>query len=285
MYEASVIFEGGGMRGGYSTGVIDAFLDNDIEFSSIYAVSAGACHATSFVSRQRGRAYRLSTDYLHDRDYCSLSNLIKTGTLFGRDMMFHRFHVELDPFDFDTFAAYPGNFYAVVTNMRTGQAEYLRLQPDSPRRQFPEVCASCSIPLLARIVSIKGEEYLDGFVGDSIPIRKSIADGNRKNVLVLTRPAFYRKGVEKAMPIIRLKYRKYPNFVASYRTRAYRYNETLDFIAEEEKKGNLFVIRPRENLPVGMVTKNLAKLKKIYDLGYEDTCSRMDELKTYLCRL
>ena len=282
MYQASAIFEGGGMRGGYATGVIDAFLENDIEFSSIYAVSAGACHATSYVAKQHGRAFRLCSNYLHDREYCSLHSLITTGTLFGRDMMFRRFHVELDPFDFDTFAAYKGKFYAVATDMATGKPAYLQLAPDSPRRQFPEVMASCSMPLLARIVPINGHEYLDGFVGDSIPVRKSIEDGNTKNVLILTRPASYHKGIEASLPFIALKYHRYPNFVRACRTRAQRYNETMAFIAAEEKEGNIFVIRPRENLPVGVVTKDYAKVRSLYDIGYTDTVSHMSELLAYL---
>jgi len=138
------------------------------------------------------------------------------------------------------------------------------------------------MPMLARIVPFNGHEYLDGYVGDSIPIKKSIADGNKKNVLILTRPASYHKGKELALPFIRVKYHKYPNFIRACETRAERYNETLTFIANEEKIGNIFVIRPKEDLPVGMVTKDYAKVRKLYDIGYEDTISRMDELLQYL---
>ena len=282
MYQASAIFEGGGMRGCYSTGVIDAFLDHDIEFSSIYAVSAGACHATSYIAKQRGRAFNLCTKYLHDKEYCSLYSLITTGNLFGRDMMFRRFQEELEPFDFDTFAAYQGKFYAVVTDMATGCPAYLQLKPDSPKNRFPEICASASMPLLAKIVPYEGHEYLDGFVGDSIPIRKSIADGNPKHVLILTRPEGYRKGFEISLPFIWMKYHRYHAYVKACFLRAKRYNETLDFIHQEEEKGNVFVIRPQTALPVGMVTKNRKKLQNLYDLGYQDTEARIDDLLAYL---
>mgnify|MGYP003319123021 CR=1 FL=1 len=282
MYQAAAVFEGGGMRGGYSTGVIDAFLDNDIEFSSIYGVSSGACHAASFVSKQRGRAYRISTDYLHDKNYCSLYSLITTGNLFGEDMLFRRLHFELDPFDFKTFAAYQGKFFAVATNVKTGKAEYLKLSPDSPKNRFPEVNASCSMPLLAKIVRHNGNKYLDGCVADSIPVQRAIADGNTKNVLVLTRPADYRKGFELSVPFVALRYFYYPKFVAAAIRRAKGYNRILDFIRAEEEAGKIFVIRPKKALPVGVMTKDKSKLELLYRLGYEDTAERMDELLAYL---
>ena len=282
MYQAAAVFEGGGMRGGYTAGVIDAFLDNGIEFSSIYGVSSGACHAASFVSKQRGRAYRISTDYLHDKHYCSIYSLITTGNLFGTDMLFRRLHFELDPFDFDTFASYQGKFFAVATNLKTGCADYLQLKPDSPKNGFPEINASSSMPLLAKIVHYNGNKYLDGCVADSIPVHRSIADGNKKNVLVLTRPPDYRKSPELSRPLIAIRYFRYPHFVAASRSRARRYNEVLDFIKAEKDAGNLFVIQPKQALPVGIMTKDKAKLKLLYDLGYEDTAERMDDLLAYL---
>jgi len=284
MYNAAVIFEGGGMRGGYSTGVIDSFLDHSIEFSSVYAVSAGACHASSLISKQRGRAFRISSNYIHDRNFCSVSSLLKTGNLFGVDMVFNRLHTELDPFDYATFGQYQGKYYATVTNVETGCPEYLLVTEESARNSFKEVQASSAIPLLANIVDINGKHYLDGFVGDSVPIRKSLADGNTKNVLVLTRSKGYRKGKCHSVGLVKMKYRKYPNFVAQYESRAARYNETMDFIDQLEKENKICVIRPEHDLHVGMVTKDIEKLKQIYDFGFADAEKKMDEILAYLER-
>jgi len=282
MYQAAVIFEGGGMRGGYSTGVVDSFLDHSIEFSLVYAVSSGACHASSFISKQRGRAFRISSNYIHDKNFCSVRSLLKTGDLFGSDMIFNRIHTELDPFDYTTFGQYQGTFYATVTNVETGYPEYLPVTEEAARNSFREVHASSAIPMLANIVEINGKHYLDGFVGDSVPIKKSLLDGNTKNVLVLTRPKGYRKGKSRSVPLVKMKYRKYPNFIAQYESRADRYNETMDFIDEMEEKGKIFVIRPEHDLPVGMVTKDKDKLQKLYDFGFADTEKKMDELLAYL---
>jgi len=282
MYNAAVIFEGGGMRGGYSTGVIDSFLDHAIEFSSIYAVSAGACHASSFISKQRGRAFRISSEYINDKNFCSIWSWLKTGNLFGVDMVFNRLHTELDPFDYTTFGKYQGVFYATVTNIETGSPEYLKVTEESARKSFREVQASSAIPMLSTIVDINGKKYLDGFVGDSIPIQKSIDDGNTKNVLVLTRPKGYRKKSNHSLFLIKQKYRKYPNFVEKYASRPLRYNETMDMIDNLEKEGKICVIRPETNLDVGMVTKNKEKLRRLYELGFSDAEKKIIQILDYL---
>ncbi|HJJ30618.1 MAG TPA: patatin family protein [Methanocorpusculum sp.] len=282
MYQAAAVFEGGGMRGGYSTGVIDVFLEHEIEFSSIYAVSAGACHAASFVSKQHNRAYRISTNYLHDKSYCSLKSLITTGNLFGTEMLFYRLHNELDPFDYDTFAAYKGTFYATATNLSTGEAEYFPVTAEDSHNGFPPVHASSSMPLLAKNVRIGKYEYLDGCIADSIPVRRAISDGNKKVVLILTRPADYRKGKNLVMPLYKMRYHEYPNFLARCADRNIRYNETMDFIQKEEEAGNIFVIRPDSPLPVGVVTKSKEKLKELYDIGHNDAEKKLDELLSYL---
>lgn len=282
MYQAAAVFEGGGMRGGYSTGVIDVFLEHDIEFSSIYAVSAGACHAASFVSKQHNRAFRISTNYLHDKNYCSLKNLITTGNLFGTEMLFYRFHNELDPFDYDTFAAYQGKFYATATNLSTGDAEYIPVTAEDSHNGFPPVQASSSMPLLARNVRIGESEYLDGCIADSIPVRRAISDGNKKVVLILTRPPDHRKGKNLLLPLYWMRYHRYPNFLARCADRNARYNETMDFIQKEEDAGRIFVIRPENPLPVGVVTRSKEKLKALYDIGHNDAEKRIDELLSYL---
>ena len=282
MYQAGLILEGGGMRGGYTTGVIDAFLDNGIDFSSIYAVSSGACHATSFVSKQYQRAYRISTNYLHDWHYCSVRSLLATGNLFGTKMLFDRLHNELDFFDYDTFAKYEGNFYVVATCLESGGPAYFPVKLEDMAPGMPKINASSSMPWLAKRVKIEGKHYLDGCIADSIPLEKSESDGNRKNVVVLTRPRDYRKKPNYFLPVFALRYFMYPHFLRQCATRHTRYNACLDHIASQEAAGSAFVIAPEEKLPIGVVTHSKEKLKVLYDLGYNDTAKRMDALLAFL---
>ncbi|MDO9523380.1 MAG: patatin family protein [Methanocorpusculum sp.] len=280
MYSAGLIFEGGGMRGAYTTGVIDAFLDNDLEFSSCYGVSVGACNAASFIAKQRRRAYRVTTDYIGDKRYCSILSLLRSGNLFGPEMLYHIIPEQLDPYDYDAFARYPGKLSVVATNCETGEAEYFHLK--NMREEVEMLQASSSLPLLAKIVRIDGKEYLDGGVVDSIPIQRSIADGNSKNVVVLTQDITYRKEPMKIVPLLKIFYRNYPNLVHQLATRHARYNQTLDFLAQEESAGRAFVIRPKKPVNIGRVETNKTKLAALYDDGYRETMGRMEDLIAFL---
>ena len=279
-YQAGLILEGGGMRGVYTAGVLDAFLDHDVAFSSIYGVSAGACHACSYMSGQRGRAFRVNTEYLDDPRYCSAKSLIRTGDLFGADFVYSQLPNVLDPFDYDAFEKYDGKLYAVVTNVRTGEPEYIRVRDG--RRQMWVVRASASLPLISRTIAIHGNYYLDGGISDSIPIRKSIEDGNVKNVVVLTRDASYRKEPNSIMPLLRLRYRGCREFLNANEIRHISYNETLAFLEEEEKAGRVFIIRPEHEVKVGRLEKDKEKLTKLYEQGVEDARRLMDPMREYL---
>ena len=280
MIQAGLVLEGGGMRGVYTAGVLDAFLDQDMEFSSVYGVSAGACHACSYLSKQRGRAVRVVLDYLNDPRYCSWKSYLKTGDLFGVDFAYHQIPDVLDPFDHESFDQYQGKFYAVVTNLETGKAEYKRIR--DLRKQIWIIRASASLPLISRTIAVNGKYYLDGGVTDSIPVRRSIEDGNQKNVVVLTRDLSYRKEANSAMPLMRLRYGRYKEFLDAAETRHIHYNEVLSFLEEEEKAGRVFVIRPSTEVDVGRLEKDRAKLEALYRQGYDDTMKQMDSLKSYL---
>ena len=280
MYDAGLVLEGGGMRGIYTAGVLDFFLERDLFFSRTYGVSAGSCHACSYLSKQAGRAYRIGTEYLDDKRYCSVYSLLTTGDLFGAKMCYDTIPNELDLFDYGTFSQYPGAFFAVVTNCATGQAEYLPVK--DLHRDVIAIQASSSLPLLSRMVPINGKRYLDGGVADSIPLARSIEDGMRKNVVILTQCPTYRKEPNQMMPFIKLRYRRYPSLVKAMETRHTRYNETLDLIRLERDAGRAFVIQPKEAPAIGRVEKDRDKLKALYNQGYKDAADSFDGLMAFL---
>lgn len=268
MYNAGLILEGGGMRGVYTAGVLDYFLDQKIEFSSCYGVSAGACHACSYLSKQKGRAFATNVNYLKDKRYCSVHSLITTGDLFGVEMLYDIIPNQLIPYDYHAFEDNKCKFYAVATNCRTGEPEYFHIK--NMRRDINAVRASSSLPLLARRVIINNEEYLDGGISDSIPLKKSIKDGNKINVLVLTRDSSYRKRPNKLARIIRLKYSDCPQLIKRLEERHENYNKTLEFIAEERNAGRAFVIQPKNTVNIGLIEKDRNKLEALYKEGYND---------------
>ena len=280
MIKAGLVVEGGGMRGVYSSGVLDFFIEKDLFFENNYGVSAGACHLCSYLAKQYKRAFRVNVDYLNDKRYCSVHSLLKTGNLFGAEMLYDIIPNELDLFDYDTYNKNESNFYVVITDINTGKPEYVKI--GDLKKDIIYVRASSSLPLLAQNVKINDKEYLDGGISDSIPIKKSIADGNKKNVVILTRDSTYRKGKNSLMPIIKLKYKKYPNFVKSMADRYIVYNEILDFIKELENNGDVFVIRPIKPVHIGRTEKNREKLEALYNDGYNDAKDCYEELLKYL---
>ena len=265
MVKAGLVLEGGGMRGVYTAGVLDFFIDQDLYFSDIYGVSAGACHMCSYISQQRERAYRVNVDYLEDKNYCSMYSLLKTGNLFGAEMCYDKIPNELDPYDYEAFGRYKGNAYAVVTNIETGKAEYIRME--DMHKDIIAIQASASLPLVSKNVYINGVPYLDGGVADAIPIMKSLQDGNKKNVVIMTKEVGYRRKPSSNMTAIRFRYRKYPELVKDMERRHIVYNKTLDFLEEHEKKGHIFVIRPKEDCGVGRIEKDKDKLRTLYQMG------------------
>lgn len=280
LFKAGLILEGGGMRGAYTAGVLDFFLDKNLEFEEVYGVSAGSIHATSYLSRQRGRNIAVSTDYLDDPGYCSLKSLIKTGNLFGVKMCYDQIPNELNPYDYETFLSYPGRFYAVLTDCETGKPHYHRIK--DMKRDIWAIRASSSLPLVSRMIGIHGHIYLDGGIADSIPIKHSEKQGNIKNVVILTRDKSYRKGPNRAMKLIRNLYRQYPNLIEQMETRHIRYNETLEYIEEEEKEGRIFVIRPSKIVEVSRIEKDKEKLMALYHQGYEDAEEAYPALRRFL---
>lgn len=279
-YNAGLVLEGGGMRGAYTTGVLDFLNENDIYFKDCYAVSAGAGNACSYLSGQKGRAIRVMVDFIGDKRYCSVSSLMKTGDMFGAEFVYYTIPKKLNLYDYDAFLRCRTNFYAVVTNVETGKAEYLPIKDLNV--DMCKVIASSSLPLISRIQEIDGKKYLDGGIADSIPLRQSIKSGNSKNLVVLTRDAAYRKKPMSLAGALKLKYRKYPYFVESNLNRHTVYNKTLELIEREEKNGSVIVIRPTKPIDISRFEKDTDKLMQLHEDGYNDAYAKKDELVDWL---
>ncbi len=280
MHQAGLVLEGGGMKGVYTAGVLDFFLDKGIEFSSVYGVSAGACHMCSYLSKQRGRAFAVNVDYLDSSDYCSMKSLLTTGDLFNVDMCYHRIPEQLNPYDYGAFERYEGRAYSVATNIETGMPEYFRIR--DMKADIDKIRASASLPLVSRNVMIQGKPYLDGGISDAIPLQKSIIDGNMRNVVIMTKEEGYVREPFKELGLIRLKYGKYPKVYELMKDRHIRYNRLLRYIEDQQKNDRAFVIRPKHKSDVGRVEKDKEKLKNLYLEGYEDARECFEELQNYL---
>lgn len=268
MNKIGLILEGGGMRGIYTAGVLDFFIEKNIEVDITIGVSAGSCHASSYLSKQYKRAYNATVDYINDKRYLSFSNLIKTGSIFGMDFMFNKIPNELNIYDYDTFAKSKSKFVVVATNCETGSPEYFELK--DLKKEIIYMQASCSIPMFANIVEIDDFKLVDGGVSDSIPIEYSLNQGYKKNIVVLTRDITYKKNKQKFLPIVNKKYKKYPNLIKAIENRHLNYNKSLNLVNQLEKDGDVLVIRPKKPVNVSQIEKNVKKLTSLYEEGYDD---------------
>lgn len=276
--KTAFVLEGGAMRGLYSAGILDVFLKNNIKTDAIYGVSAGALFGINYKSRQLGRPLRYNLKYVHEKNYMGLYSLITTGNIMNKKFCFEDLIYELDRFDFETYTNNPIDFYAVVSNLESGKAEYINLNDIKTNLEY--LRASGSMPFVSKNVVIDGKNYLDGAICDAIPIEKVINEGYGKIVVILTRPENYNKK-SIYMPF-NLVYNKFPNFVETANNSPKKYNETLDLIKKYEEEKKIFVFRPSEIVKMHRVEKDKKKLQQIYDLGAKDATNCLDQLEQYL---
>ena len=278
-----LVLEGGAMRGIFTAGVLDVFMENGIRLDNVIGVSAGACFGCNYVSGQEGRTIRYNMKYAKDKRYCSISSLLRTGDIFGAQFCYHTLPTELDRFDEEAFVSSGIPFYVVVTDVDTGEAGYHRMMSAS-YEELEWMRASSSMPLVSNIVNIEGGRYLDGGVADSIPLRVSEALGCDRNVTVLTKPRGYRKSPDKSMPIIRRKYRDYPNLVHAMQVRHIAYNEQFEYCLRQEKAGTNFVICPKSPLPIGHICHDPLVMRETYEIGRSEAETIMPALERFLER-
>lgn len=280
--KVGLVLEGGSMRGMFTAGVLDIFLDEEIKVDSIIGVSAGALFGPNYFSKQRGRVIRYNKRFCKDRRYMSFLSLLFTGNLINKRFAYYNVTTKYDLFDNDTFMKNNTGYYATVTNVETGEAEYFEMT--DILKEMETLRASAAIPFVSRMVEIDGKKYLDGGIADSIPVLKCKSLGYDKIVVVLTRPMDYRKKPlsQKFMKLISFRYKKYPHFIKTMRDRHQMYNETIDAIVDMENKKEIFVIRPSEPIMLKTIERNQDNLQAVYDLGLKDGKKQIDALKKYL---
>lgn len=261
-----LVLEGGGMRGIFTIGVLDNFMDRGIKFPYIIGVSAGACNALSYISGQRGRAKYTNTELLAERKYIGFKYLLTKRNIMDFDLLFHELPEKIYPYDYDALARSSERFEVVTTSCTTGKACYLQEKND-PKRVIDLVKASSSLPFVCPISYVDGEPMLDGGIADSIPIERALSQGFDNNLVVLTRNIGYRKPL-KPTKVPFFFYRKYPNAKKAIRLRNSIYNKEIELVEQMEKEGSVAVLRPIKLIEVGRMERNTDKILALYNEGY-----------------
>ncbi|MCI9557872.1 patatin family protein [Candidatus Ventrimonas sp. KK005] len=277
--KTGLVLEGGGMRGIYTAGVLDVFLEKGIAFDGVIGVSAGVVHGCSYLSGQKGRSIRYYKRYCRDWRFMSFLNFLLTGNMVGEKFCYHDLPDRLEPYDYEAFKRSKTAFYATCSNVETGRPEYLQMT--DMKAHVDIMRASASLPCISRIVRIHGMKLLDGACTDSVPVRAFRRMGYEKNVVVLTRQEGYVKKPEKN-PMVRMRYFRYPRFVKAVEQRHLNYNKTVRYIHRLEKAGEVFVLRPSRELTIGRMEHDPKKLQWTYDLGRQDALDRLFQLENWL---
>lgn len=277
--KTGLILEGGGLRGIYTAGILDLFMEQGLHFDGVIGVSAGAIYGCSFLSNQKGRSIRYYKKYCNDPRFIGFRSWITTGDIVGADFCYHEIPDKLDVYDHEAFLQCNTPFFVVCSNVETGKAEYIQLT--DMRKQIDYLRASASLPYFSKIVDINGKKYLDGGCTDSVPIRAFQKMGYEKNVVILTREENYTKKPELNM-LPKLVYHKYPAFAKAFLNRHKVYNHTMKYISKLEKEGKVFVIRPKQALKIGRLEKDPENVQRVYDIGYADGQKYMKNLLDWL---
>ena len=274
-----LVLEGGAMRGMYTAGVLDTFLDKDFWVNGIISVSAGALFGVNYPSRQKGRAIRYNKKFISDKRYISFKSLVSTGNIVNKDFAFYEVPFKYDVFDNKTFKESDIDFYVAVTNLQTAQAEYVKLI--DPLAQMEVLRATSAMPYVSRPVEIDGIPYLDGAIADSIPVEQMKKLGYDKIIVILTRTLDYRKSKPMTW-IAKWFYRHYPHFADAVNQRYAMYNRQFENVIKLAEKGDIFVIRPSVDLKIKRIEKDPNKLQAMYELGMKDMQLQWENLLDYL---
>ena len=278
MYNVGLVLEGGGNRAIYTSRVLDAFIEKNIEFPYVIGVSAGSCNATSFIAKDYRRQHDIEIEYANDKRYMGISNMLKGHGFLNTDWIFGELAYELKPLNQEEFDKSNTVLCAVATNGLTGKPEYF--YPKSMRDGCEELKASCSLPGVTKGVEIGGTTFFDGGLVDSIPLERAFDDGCKKAVVILTQHKDYIK--EPMNPKVQKIFKKYPKIGEAAVNRHIMYNTQLEFVKQCEENGTALVIQPAAPLNVSTLEKDVSKLEAIYQLGYKQGLERADEIKRFL---
>lgn len=282
-HNAALVLEGGAMRGCYTSGVLDYFLDRDIQFNCVIGVSAGSLAGANYISKQYGRTFEINTEYRNDKDYISARHLLKGKSIINLDYLFTDHGIEWHNYDENAYNLSDTDFVIVATRLEDGRRVEFH-KPPVGRELTDALEASSSMPVISRPHPTTQGLCLDGGISDSIPVDLAEELGYDKIVVVRTRNREYRKkpGNKAMEEAVRLNFKQYPAFVDQVNGRPEAYNRQVEELLELEQNGSIFCIAPREPVKVGRLERNVKKLKALYNEGYNDARENFAAMMEYL---
>lgn len=281
MEKSGLILEGGGLRGLFTGGAVDCLIDNQIEFQYVAGVSAGGGNALNYVAKQKYRMKKIMMPEDKRLNGFGFHAFLRCGKLIDLKHMYFDYPYKYCPFDYEAYFNSDKECEFVATNCITGEAEYLSESKDEYRLSMIGM-ATCTVPLVCKPTVIDGIPYLDGSISDSLPIKRAIEKGCKRQFVIFTReeetkPTDYKK----MMKIIKIVFKKYPKLINRFHNRFDEYYKELNYLKELEKEGKIYILRP-EIPSISKTKPDYERAEEFYIHGYELMNKKLPELKEFL---
>ncbi|GLI54675.1 patatin family protein [Propionigenium maris DSM 9537] len=281
MERYGLVLEGGGTRGVYTAGVLDAFLEYSIEVPYVIGVSIGAYNGAAYVAKQKQRNYKVYRSYANDPRFIDYKRIFRGKSIMDSKFIFDHVNSEKYPFDYKKFFKSSQSFVSVSTDCNTGGPAYFEKSKYTLKDVDNIIRSSCSLPFMTDIVEYKNKKYLDGGIADSIPIRKAILDGNQKLIVILTHPKGFEEKQGWYSKVSSVWYKEYPKLTESLKNRYLHYNESLQLLEVLEMTGKAYIIRPKHK-EMSMIEQDVEELDKYYDLGWKQGIEEAERIKSFM---
>ena len=281
MEKYGLVLEGGGTRGVYTAGVLDAFLECDIEVPYVIGVSIGAYNGAAYIAKQKQRNYKVYREYANDPRFIDYKRMLKGECIMDSKFIFDHANYEKYPFDYNNFFESDQSFVSVSTDCYTGAAVYFEKSNYNMEEVDKVIRSSCSLPFMTDIVEYKNKKFLDGGIADSIPVRKAISDGNKKLIVILTHPKGFEEKQGWYSKVSSIWYKEYPKLTESLKNRYLHYNESIQLLEMLEAIGKAYIIRPKEK-EMSMMEQDVKKLDEYYKLGWDQGRDEAEKIKSFI---
>ena len=266
-----IIDVGGGMRGIFTAGIYDYLNDQGVQpFDYCIGVSAGSGNLVSYLAGQRGRNRRFYMEYAFRPEYMSMHNMLRSGSYIDLDYPYEVLSGQEgeDPVDLAAFNSSTARYEAVVTDAATGDPIYYG-KDMLAGGNFDVVKASCCVPGACRPYPVNGVPGFDGGVADPVPYRRSLAMGCDRLVVLLTRPAGYRRPLLEHRGMLEKALRDWPNAYSALLRRSARYNRDVAAVKELEREGEALLVAPADIGGMTTLTRDKEAMERLYQMGYE----------------
>jgi len=265
-YKKALVIEGGGSRGVFSFGVIDSFIAaNYNPYDLHFGVSNGAVVQLWYLLK--------TSNYNLDKMLLSASgNYISYKNIFlGKSIMdFERLYEDSSkkfPIDFQRLTDHlkDKNFFVVVSDALTGEAEYVELDESNYVNQL---LATGSLPVLMRTpIYLNSKRKFDGGITDPLPVKKAYDMGAREIVIIRTYEEAFLRKTKLENYVAAIATRSYPDLSRALLKNTKVYNEALAFIASPPSDCKITQICPPDRLRSKRATIDPKIMKEDYQIG------------------